>query len=142
MPLAIDSTLALNDGQRIPLLGLGVWLIRAGNNCVNAVRAALDAGYRHIDTASFYGNEESVGAAIRQSHLARQEIYITTKLWNSDHANPARALENSLRKLKMDYIDLYLIHYPVLERRQSWRALGKLCTRGQIVVRDLDHERF
>ena len=132
MPLAIDSTLALNDGQRIPLLGLGVWLIRAGNNCENAVRAALDAGYRHVDTASFYGNEESVGAAIRTSRIARRAIYVTTKLWNSDHADPERALDNSLRKLKMDYVDLYLIHYPVRERRQSWRALEKFRAQGKV----------
>ena len=131
MPLAIDSTLTLNDGRRIPMLGLGVWMIRAGGNCERALRAALDAGYRHIDTASFYGNEESVGAVIRASRIPREQIYITTKLWNSDHGDPQRAFEHSLRKLNLDYIDLYLIHYPVRERRQSWRALEKLQTQGK-----------
>ncbi len=78
-----------------------------------------------------YGNEESVGAAIRMSGIPRENIFVTTKLWNSDHGNPARALETSLRKLKLDYIDLYLIHYPVRERRQSWRALEALRAEGK-----------
>ena len=89
-------------------------------------RCALEAGYRHIDTAAMYGNEESVGAAIRMSGIPEKSIFVTTKLWNSDHRNPGRALDTSLRKLKLDYVDLYLIHYPVRERRQSWRALEAL----------------
>jgi diketogulonate reductase-like aldo/keto reductase len=121
MNLTIETKLPLNDGQAIPQLGLGVWQIRAGTPCEAAVRAALEAGYRHIDTASFYGNEESVGAAIRKSGIPREKIFVTTKLWNSEHADPERTLEASLRKLKFDYVDLYLIHYPVPERRRSWR---------------------
>ena len=78
-----------------------------------------------------YGNEESVGAAIRRSGIPRENIFVTTKLWNSDHGNPGRALDTSLRKLKMDYVDLYLIHYPVRERRQSWRALEALRAEGK-----------
>jgi len=78
-----------------------------------------------------YGNEESVGAAIRMSGIPRENIFVTTKLWNSDHGNPARALDTSLRKLKVDYVDLYLIHYPVRERRQSWRALEALRAEGK-----------
>ena len=78
-----------------------------------------------------YGNEESVGAAIRRSGIPRENIFVTTKLWNSDHGNPKRALDTSLRKLKMDYVDLYLIHYPVRERRQSWRALEALRAEGK-----------
>ena len=93
--------------------------------------AALEAGYRHVDTASFYGNEESVGAAVRASGIPREEIFVTTKLWNSDHANPERAFETSLRKLKLDYIDLYLIHYPVPQRAQSWRAFERLKQQGK-----------
>ena len=127
MELTIDSKIKLNDGHSIPRLGLGVWLISSGKSCESAVRAALDVGYRHIDTAAFYGNEESVGKAIRDSGIARDEIYLTTKLWNSDHGNPERALERSLGKLKMDYVDLYLIHYPVPERLRSWRGLGTAC---------------
>ena len=131
MGLPIETKLALNDSHLIPQLGLGVWQTRAGATCEAAVLAALEAGYRHIDTAAMYGNEESVGAAIRMSGIPRENIFVTTKLWNSDHGNPARALETSLRKLKLDYIDLYLIHYPVRERRQSWRALEALRAEGK-----------
>ena len=122
----IGAKLALNDGREIPQLGLGVWRIPAGRKCEEAVLAAFAAGYRHIDTASLYGNEESVGTAMRQSGVPRQEIFVTTKLWNSDHASPERALENSLRRLKLDYVDLYLIHYPVPERLRTWRSFEKL----------------
>ena len=131
MELKIDSTIELNDGHAIPRFGLGVWLISSGKSCESAVRAALDAGYRHIDTAAFYGNEESVGKAIRDSGIAREEIYVTTKLWNSDHGDPEQALERSLGKLKMDYVDLYLIHYPVPERLRSWRVLESLRASGK-----------
>jgi methylglyoxal/glyoxal reductase len=131
MELKIDSTIELNDGHAIPRLGLGVWLIAAGHNCESVVRAALDAGYRHIDTAAFYGNEQSVGKAIRDSGIAREEIYVTTKLWNSAHGDPAQALERSLGKLKLDYVDLYLIHYPVPERLRSWRVLESLRASGK-----------
>ena len=131
MSLPIESKLTLNDSHLIPQLGLGVWQTRAGATCEAAVLAALEAGYRHIDTAAMYGNEESVGAAIRMSGIPRENIFVTTKLWNSDHGNPARALETSLRKLKLDYIDLYLIHYPVRERRQIWRALEALRAEGK-----------
>jgi methylglyoxal/glyoxal reductase len=131
MELTIETKLTLNDGRLIPQLGLGVWQTRAGRACETAVLAALEAGYRHIDTAAMYGNEESVGAAVRTSGIPRENIFVTTKLWNSDHRNPERALETSLRKLKMDYVDLYLIHYPVRERRRSWRALEALRVGGK-----------
>ena len=131
MELRITTKLTLNDGHLIPQLGLGVWQIRAGTTCEAAVLAALEAGYRHIDTAAMYGNEESVGAAVRKSGIPRENIFVTTKLWNSDHGNPERALDTSLRKLKLDYVDLYLIHYPVRERRQSWRALEALRAQGK-----------
>ncbi|MGZ8488980.1 MAG: aldo/keto reductase [Candidatus Binatia bacterium] len=131
MEFTIDSKIKLNDDYAIPRLGLGVWLISSGKSCESAVRAALDAGYRHIDTAAFYGNEESVGKAVRDSGIPRGEIYLTTKLWNSDHGNPERALERSLGKLKMDYVDLYLIHYPVPERLRSWRVLEGLRAGGK-----------
>lgn len=127
----IQSKVSLNDGRLIPQLGLGVWQTRAGATCEAAVLTALEAGYRHIDTASMYGNEESVGAAIHKSGIPREQIFVTTKLWNSDHGNPERALETSLRKLQMDYVDLYLIHYPVRQRIQSWHALELLRERGK-----------
>jgi diketogulonate reductase-like aldo/keto reductase len=131
MALTINTRLTLNDGQKIPQLGLGVWKIRSGPPCEAAVLAALEAGYRHIDTATVYGNEESVGAAVRMSGIPREQIFVTTKLWNSDHRKPERALDASLRKLRFDYVDLYLIHYPVPERRQSWRALESLRQSGK-----------
>jgi diketogulonate reductase-like aldo/keto reductase len=130
MELTIDTKLKLNDGHLIPQLGLGVWQIRPARTS-DAVLAALEARYQHIDTASAYGNEESVGAAIRMSGIPRESIFLTTKLWNSDHGNPERALDTSLRKLKMDYVDLYLIHFPVRQRRQSWRALEALRKKGK-----------
>ena len=130
MELTIATKLKLNDGNLIPQLGLGVWQISPAKTS-EAVLAALEAKYRHIDTASAYGNEESVGAAIRLSGIPRESIFVTTKLWNSDHGNPERALDASLGKLKMDYVDLYLIHFPVRQRRQSWRALEALQRKGK-----------
>ena len=131
MELTVENKLRLNDGYLIPQLGLGVWQVSAGKTSEAAVLAALEAGYRHIDTASAYGNEESVGAAIRTSGIPRESIFVTTKLWNTDHSNPERALDTSLRKLKMDYVDLYLIHFPVRQRQQSWRALEALRAKGK-----------
>jgi methylglyoxal/glyoxal reductase len=131
MELTIETKIRLNDDRVMPQLGLGVWQTRAGATCEAAVLAALEAGYRHIDTAAMYGNEESVGAAIGMSGVPRENIFVTTKLWNSDHGNPERALATSLRQLKLDYVDLYLIHYPVRERRQSWRALEALRAEGR-----------
>jgi diketogulonate reductase-like aldo/keto reductase len=130
MELTIETKLKLNDGNLIPQLGLGVWQISSAKTS-DVVLAALEAGYPHIDTASAYGNEESVGAAIRISGIPRESIFVTTKLWNSDHGSPERALDTSLRKLKMDYVDLYLIHFPVRQRRQSWRALEALRKKGK-----------
>ena len=130
MEFTTETKLKLNDGHLIPQLGLGVWQISPARTS-DTVRAALEAKYRHIDTASAYGNEESVGAAIGMSGILRESVFVTTKLWNSDHGNPERALDTSLRKLKMDYVDLYLIHFPVRQRRQSWRALEALRKKGK-----------
>lgn len=131
MELTIDSTIILNDGHAIPRLGLGVYLIGEGKSCETTLRHAFDAGYRHIDTATFYRNEEGVGRAVRESGIAREQLFITTKLWNSDHDDPERALDTSLRKLSLDYVDLYLIHFPVPERERSWRVLEKLQAKGK-----------
>jgi diketogulonate reductase-like aldo/keto reductase len=131
MELTIDTKVELNDGHVIPQLGLGMWQIRAGSNCEAAVLAALEAGYRHIDTAAMYGNEASVGAALRMSGIPRESVFVTTKLWNDDHGNPERALDASLRRLKLDYVDLYLIHFPTRQRRQSWRVLQGLQAQGK-----------
>jgi diketogulonate reductase-like aldo/keto reductase len=126
-------TIKLRNGVEIPRLGLGVFQAKAGGETRAAVRAALAAGYRHIDTARIYGNESDVGEAIAESGIPREEIFITTKLWNSDHGyEPAlRACRESLGRLGLSYVDLYLIHWPVPElRKESWRALLKLQEEG------------
>ena len=104
----------LNNGVEIPVLGFGTWKAANGEEAYQAVLAALKAGYRHIDTAAIYQNEESVGRAIKDSGLAREDLFITTKLWNTHHTyeDAQAALEESLEKLGLDFVDLYLIHWP------------------------------
>jgi diketogulonate reductase-like aldo/keto reductase len=127
----IKSAVKLNNGVAMPLLGLGVWKIPHGRECENAVLAALSAGYRHIDTAAVYGNEKSVGSAIKKSGLPRDQIFVTTKLWNDDHDDPEAACNASLGRLSLDYIDLYLVHWPVPERNATWTILEKLLEQGK-----------
>ncbi len=127
--LNLSSTIELTEKVRIPVLGLGVWQIPDGRETADAVTWALKCGYRHIDTAAIYGNEVSVGQAIKNSGLKREQIFITTKVWNSDHGydKTLAAWEKSRRRLGVDYIDLYLIHWPVEnQRRDTWRALETL----------------
>jgi methylglyoxal/glyoxal reductase len=124
----------LNDGNRMPWVGLGAYRIAAGKPCVQAVRRALSVGYRHIDTAALYGNEEDVGRAVRESGVPRDEVFVVTKLWNSDqgYASAIAACNESLAKLKLGYIDLYLIHWPEPRKRlDSWRALVELRKQGK-----------
>lgn len=104
----------LNDGKQIPVLGFGTWKAKNGEEAYQAVKTALELGYRHIDTAAIYQNEESVGKAIRESGIPREDIFVTTKLWNTCHTYEEAfgALEESLKKLDLDYVDLYLIHWP------------------------------
>jgi diketogulonate reductase-like aldo/keto reductase len=125
----IGTTVALGTAAQLPHLGLGVFRARAGGPARRAVLEALEVGYRHIDTAAAYRNEEDVGEAIRASGIPRSEIFVTTKLWNSDHGfdSALRAFDASLARLGLDYVDLYLLHWPVPElRRESWRALERL----------------
>lgn len=132
--LSLQSTVRLNNGVELPWLGLGVYQAQRGEETRAAVRWALQAGYRHIDTARIYGNERDVGEALRQSGLPRSEVFITTKLWNHDQGydSALRACERSLRELGLEYVDLYLIHWPVPERRlDSWRAMEKLLADGK-----------
>jgi 2,5-diketo-D-gluconate reductase A len=117
------------DGYEIPVLGLGVWQVPNGADCVNAVRWALEAGYRLIDTAQAYGNEESVGQALRQSGLPRDEIFITTKFNPSRHDATLEA-EGSLRRLGVDYVDLYLVHWPRGGPTRAWEAMERAHERG------------
>jgi methylglyoxal/glyoxal reductase len=129
----IRSCATLNNGVKMPLLGIGTYKVANGETCVKEVREALCAGYRHIDTASFYGNEESVAIAIRESGIARDEIFITTKLWNSDHGydSTLRAFEASLKNLDTDYTDLYLIHWPLPSNTETWRAMERIYSEGR-----------
>jgi diketogulonate reductase-like aldo/keto reductase len=114
----------------MPVLGLGVWQMAAGAETEQAVEWALEAGYRHIDTASLYRNEQSVGAALRRSGLPREQVFVTTKLMPT-HASAARELEKSLERLRLDYVDLYLIHWPLpLLGARHWRELESLQKRG------------
>jgi diketogulonate reductase-like aldo/keto reductase len=110
----------LADGNQIPILGLGVWQVPNGPACVNAVRWALDLGYRHIDTAQAYGNEESVGRALRDSGVPRGEVFLTTKFDPGRRGDPVAAAEQSLRRLGADQLDLYLIHWPAGGPTWAW----------------------
>ncbi|AFT82400.1 aldo/keto reductase [Leuconostoc carnosum] len=112
--MSLTDTYTLNNGVKIPVIGFGTWQSADGDVAYQAVKWALEAGYRHIDTAAIYGNEQSVGRAIKDSGIAREDLFITTKLWNDSHSYDAtnKALETSLNKLGIDYVDLYLIHWP------------------------------
>ena len=117
----------------MPWLGLGTWQLRSGRIAERAVRSALDIGYRLIDTAKLYGNEADVGRAIRGSGIPRDEIFVTTKLWNSDHGydRAMKAFHRSLDSLGLGYVDLYLIHWPESgARAETWRALERICKEG------------
>jgi methylglyoxal/glyoxal reductase len=129
------STLKLNNGTFIPRFGLGTFLSEAGEATRNSVRWALESGYRHIDTASFYNNEEDVGVAIGESGVLRPDIFVTTKVWNDDQGydSTLRACDKSLKLLRMDYVDLYLVHWPVPGlRNETWKALIKLRETGRV----------
>ncbi|MFI1311889.1 aldo/keto reductase [Streptomyces albidoflavus] len=125
----------LNNGVQMPQLGFGVWQV-PDDEAFTAVGAALDAGYRSIDTAAAYGNEEGTGKAIARSGIPREELFVTTKLWNSDHGYDAalRAFDSSLEKLGLDHVDLYLIHWPLPARDtavDTYKALEKIYSEGR-----------
>jgi diketogulonate reductase-like aldo/keto reductase len=129
-------TLRLNNGVEMPQLGFGVFLVPA-DEVVEPVAAALEAGYRLIDTAKLYGNEEGVGRAIRDSGLPRDDVFVTTKVWNSDHGYDAtlRAFDESQKLLALDVVDLYLIHWPAPQRDlyvDTWKALERLYADGRV----------
>jgi len=134
MALSITSKVELSGSVAIPVLGLGVFQAASGDETQNAVRWALEAGYRHLDTAKIYGNEADVGEAIRASGLPRGEVFVTTKLWNSDHGydKTLRACDGSLKRLGLSYVDLYLVHWPVHgPRLDTWRAMETLLDAGK-----------
>jgi diketogulonate reductase-like aldo/keto reductase len=130
----LASRVRIAEGVEIPVLGLGVYQSRPGEETYAAVRAALEMGYRHVDTARAYGNEGDVGRAIRDSGLPRDEIFVTTKLWNADHGRERalRACDESLDRLGMERVDLYLVHWPVEGlRAETWRAMERIRADGK-----------
>ncbi|MFX0093165.1 MAG: aldo/keto reductase, partial [Candidatus Hodarchaeota archaeon] len=133
----INSKIRLNNGVEMPLFGLGVYRAPSGTVTLNAIQHALDAGYRLIDTAKIYRNERTVGEAIRKSSIPREELFITTKLWNSDHGyeSTIAACKESLKQLDLSYIDLYLIHWPVQGLRgEPWKAMEYLLEEGKCLA--------
>jgi 2,5-diketo-D-gluconate reductase A len=129
-PMAQDGlTRVLANGSRLPLLGLGVWQVPDGPGCVDAVRWALEAGYRHIDTAQAYRNEASVGRALRESGVSRDEVFITTK-FHPGTGDPVSAAEQSLRRLGTDHVDLYLVHWPQGGPTWAWPGMERAAGLG------------
>jgi len=118
----------------MPQMGFGTWEITPDSAAESSVQAALTAGYRHIDTAKIYGNERGVGKAIRESGVPREDVFVTTKLWNSDHAfdSALHAIDESLAKLGLEYVDLYLVHWPQSDARdEAWRAMQEIYKSGK-----------
>ncbi len=131
----IQGTFELHNGVRMPYFGLGTYQSDNDQEAVDAVRWALDAGYRHVDTAAVYKNEEGVGQGILESSVVREEVFVVSKVWNSDqgYESTLKAFEDSLKRLKLEYLDLYLVHWPVAGRyKDTWRALEKLYAEGRI----------
>ncbi|UDM32054.1 aldo/keto reductase [Lentilactobacillus laojiaonis] len=138
----LSDTFTLTNGVKIPVIGFGTWQTPDGDVAYNSVLSALKAGYRHIDTAAYYGNEESVGKAIKDSGIPRKELFVTTKLWNDDHGyeKTKMAFGKSLDRLGLDYVDLYLIHWPNPKEFRSnwqktnaetWKAMEEFYREGQ-----------
>lgn len=135
MSLTLNSTAKLNNGIQIPRLGLGVYQIPPGRTTINAVKYALKVGYKHIDTAKIYGNESDVGKALKDNDIKREDIFITTKVWNSDQGydSTLRAFEASLKRLGLSYVDLYLIHWPAQRKIiETWKAMVQLLKNGKV----------
>lgn len=132
---SLQDAVTLNNGVKMPIMGLGVFKVEDGNVVTEAVKAAIQNGYRSIDTASFYDNEAGVGKGIKDSGVPREDLFITTKVWNSDHGyeNTLKAFDISLEKLGLEYLDLYLIHWPVRGKYvETWKALEKLYHEGKV----------
>ena len=140
---ALTDTYRLNNGIEIPCVGFGTWQTPDGDTAVNSVLTALEAGYRHIDTAAIYDNEKGVGEAIRRGGVNREDLFVTSKLWNSDrgYKQTLAAFEVTMEKLGLEYLDLYLIHWPAIQKQfadwqeinaQTWKAFEDLHANGKI----------
>lgn len=133
--VTIASTTELNNGVKMPIFGLGVYKAADGAEVKNTVLQAIEAGYRSIDTASFYENETGVGEAIKESSIPRDELFITTKVWNDQqgYESTLKAFEESRQKLGLDYVDLYLVHWPIKGKyKETWKALEHLYKSGKV----------
>lgn len=131
----IGETITLHNGVKMPQLGFGVFKVKNGNETVESVKKAVEVGYRAIDTAAIYENEEGVGQAIRECGVPREELFITSKVWNTEQGydTTLKAFEDSLNRLGMEYLDLYLIHWPGKDKYlETWRALEKLYKDGKV----------
>ena len=135
------NKVVLNNGVQMPSIGFGVFRIENQQECEDAVAQAIQSGYRLIDTASAYGNEEAVGRAIRRSAVPRDELFITTKLWITDtsYEGAMRGFRRSLERLKLDYVDLYLIHHPFHDYYGAWRAMEELYEEGKVRAIGVDN---
>jgi len=131
----LQGTVTLSNQVEMPYFGLGVFQSEEGEEVMNAVKWAIDAGYRHVDTAALYRNEKGVGQAIRESGIDRKEMFVTSKVWNSDQGydQTLKAFDTSMNKLGFDYLDLYLVHWPVSGKyKDTWKALEKLYKDGKV----------
>ncbi|MCD1159556.1 aldo/keto reductase [Peribacillus frigoritolerans] len=131
----IGETITLHNGVKMPQLGFGVFKVKNGNETVESVKKAIEVGYRAIDTAAIYENEEGVGQAIRECGVPREELFITSKVWNTEqgYETTLKAFEDSLNRLGLEYLDLYLIHWPGKDKYlETWRALEKLYKDGKV----------
>ena len=128
------QTVKLNNGVEMPIIGFGVFQVNDLGECERSILNAIDVGYRLIDTAQSYGNEEAVGKAIKKSNVAREDLFITTKLWiqSNGYEGTKKAFENSLKRLQLDYLDLYLIHQPFGDVYGEWKAMQELYKEGRI----------
>ncbi|MFE4240913.1 aldo/keto reductase [Peribacillus butanolivorans] len=132
---SIEETITLHNGVKMPQLGFGVFKVKNGTETVESVKKAIEVGYRSIDTAAVYENEEGVGQAIRESGISREELFITSKVWNTDqgYETTLQAFDDSLKRLGLEYLDLYLIHWPGKDKYlETWKALEKLYNEGKV----------